>query len=193
MLDVRSSPLSFLDPSITEIANIRPASITNGAPTVASSGTTAAALQADFKNLLGLVTTNLIAPYFVMKPTVAVALATLDDTGGFFRNVGAHGGQIAGVPVITSANVPTDANSPSNDVIILVDAAEILLAEGGLEIDASAQATLDLQTIPDSPPTAATVQTNLWQNNMSALRANRFIRWKARRPGVSAMLTGVAF
>ena len=52
------------------------------------------------------------------------------------RNVGAKGGDIAGIPVITSANTPSDGDSPCEDMIILIDAGEIFMNEGGIELDA---------------------------------------------------------
>ena len=57
--------------------------------------------------------------------------------------------------------------------------AEILLADdGGVTIDVSREASLQM----DNAPTAgAQSLVSLWQNNMVALRAERFINWKRRR------------
>jgi len=41
--------LLFLDPTIAEVVGVSPASITYGAPTVASVGTSASAIAEDFK------------------------------------------------------------------------------------------------------------------------------------------------
>ena len=184
---------SFLDPTLAEIAGVRPASITFGAPTVASTGSNAAAFEQDFKALLGLVTTNLTAPYLIMRPRTAISLAAMDTSNNLFKNIGARGGDIGGISVITSENVPADGDSPGDNTIILIDAAEIFMNEAGIELDATQQATVEMSSAPDSPMVASTILTSLWQNNLAAVKATRFIRWKPRRPGAVAMLTGVSY
>jgi HK97 family phage major capsid protein len=121
--------VSFLDPTVAAVADQSPASITNGATEITASGTTATAIAADLHRLFAAITTKLVAPYLVMKPSTAVWLASL-DAGKSFPKVGAAGGEIWGVPVITSGNTPSDANSPTEGIIILVDAAEIMVADG---------------------------------------------------------------
>ena len=74
------SDRSFLDPTLAEVADVSPASITYGAPTVASTGITASAFAVDFKALCALVTTNMGAPFLIMRPTTAIALAATGST-----------------------------------------------------------------------------------------------------------------
>jgi hypothetical protein len=184
------SDTSFLDPALAEVDDVSPASITFGAPTVASTGNTAAAFRDDFKALCALVTTNMISPYLVMKPAVAIALSTLGDNSNLLRNISAVGGDVGGVPVIVSANTPSDADSPGDDLIILIDAAEVFMNEGGIELDASENTVLELSSSPDSPVTSSTVLRSLWQANLLALLVKRYIRWQPRRSGAVAVLTG---
>ena len=103
-----------------------------------------------------------------MRVSTAVWLASLDN-GKAFPNIGATGGTLWGMPVITSASAPTDTNSPSETVIALVDAAEILYAEGTIEIKIANHATIEMSDAPDSPPTASTTMVSLWQHDLLAL------------------------
>lgn len=191
----RFSDEQFLDPSIAAVANTSPASVTNGATAVASTGAAAAQVEADFTSLFAAVTTNLASPFLLMRKSVAVKLAQLRGTNGdhSFPDVGATGGEIWGVPVITSENVPADSNSPSDNIIVLIDAAEILLAEGNIEFEVLRHASLQLETVPDSPPTASTVMVSLWQRNLIGLGVNRYVRWQRRREGSVAYISGVPF
>jgi hypothetical protein len=176
-----------------------PAAITYGAPTVASTGTSASAARADLKALLGLVTTNLVSPYFITDRRTGIALALMEDGGGpVFPGAGANGGEIAGIPPLTSASVPSPVTADSPPLpasnIVLVDAAEILLGdESEATIDLSDQASVQMESAPDSPVTASTVQVSLWQNNLTAWRVVRPINWKLRRTGAVGVLTGVNY
>lgn len=187
------SDQSFLDPALAEVDDVSPASITYGAPSVASTGTTAAAFRDDFRALCNLVTSNMTAPYLVMKPTTAIALATLGDSSNLLKNISAKGGDVAGIPVIVSANTPSDADSPGDDLIFLIDAAEIFMNEGGIELDASENTIVEMSSMPDSPPTGSTLLRSLWQSNLIALLVKRYIRWQPRRSGAVAYLTGVNY
>jgi hypothetical protein len=60
-------------------------------------------------------------------------------------------------------------------------------------LDTSQQATVQLDTPGDSPPTAATVMTSLWQNDLVALKAERFIGAKLLRADACAKITGAAY
>ena len=121
---------SFLNPSFAGAAGYAPASITNGATEIVSSGTTAALVSADLRRLVQAVSTNLTAPYFVMTPRTAAYLASLDAHR--FRDVRVNGGgNIWGIPIIVTTATPADGNSPADDLIVLIDAAELLLADPG--------------------------------------------------------------
>jgi hypothetical protein len=72
---VEFSDAQFLDPSVSEIVGVSPASITNGSPSIPSTGSTATAFAADFKALVALIETNLVAPFLIMSVKTAVGLA----------------------------------------------------------------------------------------------------------------------
>lgn len=188
---VEFSDQQFLDPSVSEIVGVSPAAITNGAPSIASVGDTADAFAEDFKALVALIDTSLVAPFLIMRPTTAVGLAALDSQ--LTSHVGALGGTIGGIPVITSANVPSDADSPSDNLIVLVDAADIFLSDDGISITSSEHAILQMVSNPDSPVTASTEFISLWQRNLVAVMATRFVRWQRRRENSVAFLTGASY
>jgi hypothetical protein len=71
---------------------------------------------------------------------------------------------------------------------IEVDAAEVMITDGGLELSVSRNATLELSSTPDSPETASTVLTSLWQRDLFAVKAERFVRWVARRTDAAAYI-----
>jgi hypothetical protein len=60
-------------------------------------------------------------------------------------------------------------------------------------LDASNEAAIELATPGDSPPSASTSQTPLWQMNLSALRAERYIGAKVLRSDAVAKITGVSY
>jgi hypothetical protein len=73
-------------------------------------------------------------------------------------------------------------------MIILMLPNQILLADDGMvTLDASREASLQMDSAPDSPATASTVPISMFQQNMVALRAERYISW------VKARSTSVAF
>jgi hypothetical protein len=126
-----------------------------------------------------------------MRPSVATFLAGLRDTGvRVFENITALGGTLEGIPVITSSNVPTSADSPNDHMIILLDAAEILLADAGITFDVSEQATVQMSTTPDSPANASTELVSLWQHDLLGILCTRYVHWARRRDGCCAYVSG---
>jgi len=66
--------------------------------------------------------------------------------------------------------------------VALIHAPSILFADdGGVNIDVSREATVEMNTVPTSPITASSVYVSLWQANLIGLRAERFINWKRAR------------
>jgi HK97 family phage major capsid protein/HK97 family phage prohead protease len=180
----------FLDP--TKAANdVSPASITNSVTPDAPSGTTAAAFRADIKTLLGNMLANNHASglVWIMTQQQALALGMMQNSLGQaqFPGLSAEGGTLFGFPVVTSENIPAAGGSPTDGYpIILVRASDILLADDGqVSIDASREASLQMETTPDSPATASTNMVSLWQHNLIAIKAERYVNWaKARSTSV---------
>jgi len=182
----------FVDPSVAAVTNVSPASITNGVTPVTASGTTADDLRADVKALFAKFVAakiSLSGAHWIMTPTMAMSIGMMQNALGQaeFPGLGATGGTFMGLPVVASENVPANPGSGEplagmGDRIILVKPSEILLADdGGVTLDASREASLQMDSAPTNPPVANTVMVSLWQMNMVGIRAERFINWKRRR------------
>ena len=82
----------------------------------------------------------------------------------------------------------TDGISAADNTMILVDANGIAAATGQIEIAASGQGALQLDSVPTNPPTAATAGDSLWQTNLTALKVARY--FGAERLGNSVAVIG---
>ncbi|MGC4252442.1 MAG: phage major capsid protein [Sphingobium sp.] len=187
----------FVDPAKAAVANVSPASITNGVTPVVASGTDADAVRADVQELMGkFITANLSlsGAVWIMTEMQALGLALMlnplgqPEFPGLQIN-GNSGGTFFGLPVVLSENIPANPGS-GNPVtgagarIILAKANEILLADDGQTmLDVSSEASLQMDSAPDAPATASTVLVSLWQHNMIGIRAERYINWAKRRAG----------
>ena len=167
----------FLTPTVTAIADLRPAAITNGATAVTSTGTTAAQINVDLAAMLAAITTPGAALTWIMRPTTA------------YRIAATIGGTAAadiprtpfGMPLVLSLNSPQQ--------VTLVDASEILYSDGGIGIDRSEQAALQMDTLPTDPPTAATVYTSLWQRGLVGIRVVRWLAYQRTQTGAVSYMT----
>ena len=162
--------VSFIDPANAGVVDVEPASIANGAPSVAATGVWADDLAA----LLGVFTGDLETAYFVTNGVTASGLS-----GPSQPNLTVRGGELSGVPAIVDKSVPTG-------VLVLADAAQIAYGEDALRLDAGTHASLLMDSAPAGPATFS-----LWQKNCVALRVEQMLNWQAAKPGAVAVLTGV--
>jgi hypothetical protein len=84
-----------------------------------------------------------------------------------------------GITVVTS-------QSAGNNVVLVSPRCILYADDGGVTIDVSREASVQMDSAPDNPALATTVLTSLWQNNLVGLRAERFINWKKARTGCVA-------
>jgi HK97 family phage major capsid protein len=132
----------FMDPNYSGVANVSPASITNGAVRYQSSGTTLAAIDNDVLRAFAMFASSDVDPstaVWVMPASVALRLSmkrtTQDEKA--FPELSMLGGTFYGLPVIVS-NAMVASGSPNELQIALVTQSEVLLAEdGGIAIDMS--------------------------------------------------------
>lgn len=183
----------FLDPSKAASVGVSPASITNGATSIVATGTTADAFRADFASLISqfsIANNGSIAGIaIVMTQTQALRLSLMRNDFGAkeFPDLTKDGGSIEGFTVVASENMAANGGSPSDGwPIVALKADDILLADDGqVDVDISTEASLQMESAPDSPATASTVMVSLWQNNLVGIRCERFINWtKARSTSV---------
>ena len=153
------------------------------APTVAASGSDVAAFRKDAAALVSAMVTAgtaLAAPAWVMSPEQRVALDLMDSS--LIKD-----GLLAGFPILTTTS-PAVAGR-----IVLIDASELNVADGGAEVDSSEEAMLEVAARHADPPTAATVLVSLWQLDLVALRVIRYANWMRTRPGSVGYIEGAAY
>jgi HK97 family phage major capsid protein len=168
---------NFLLPGVSALAGVGPASITNGATEVTSTGSTAAAIATDLAALLTAVTTP--GPFvWIMQPATMNKIA-LTVSGSATVDLPRT---LAAAPVIASTNSPRQ--------IVLVDPKAILYAdEGAFTVEVTTEATIQVDSTPTAP-TAATIQRSVWAENESAIKAIRWLNFKRIVPtGVAWMTT----
>jgi HK97 family phage major capsid protein len=167
----------LLTNTVTLVANTRPAAITNGATAVTSTGTTAAQMNADLAALLAALTTP--GPLaWIMQPKTAYRIAA--TIGGTAAVNVPH--TLFGIPLVLSANSPAQ--------VTLLDPSQILYSDnGGIEIDSTEQAALQMDGVLTDPAVAATVFTSLWQNNLWGVRVTRWISYLRAQTGSVAYMT----
>lgn len=189
----------FIDPQYAAVANVSPAAITNGAAVVDATGTTAAAFRADVKSAFATFTganLSIAGAVWIMTETQALALSMIQNALGQpeYPGITATGGNLFGLPVIVSENIPAEGGSPAGNRIVLLKPSEILVAdEGGVVIDVSREASVQMNTTPDNPATASTVMVSAWQNNLVFIRAERYLNWLRRRTEAVVVIEGAVY
>jgi HK97 family phage major capsid protein/HK97 family phage prohead protease len=190
--------MQFLDPAVAPLAGVHPGSITNGIAGIPASGTSDLALRRDVLTLFqSFAKANLgvAGAVWIMPETALIALAMMVNVAGqpMYPSLNTPNPTLFGLPVIASQVVP-GTTSPVGDMIVLCRASDILIADdGGVTIDVSREASLQMDTAPDDPTTAATVLVSLYQNNLVGIRAERYINWQRRRDQAVAWISGAAY
>lgn len=159
---------SFIDETLADTAE-HPAGITNGVAPVVASGTTAADIESDAQEVIDQFLAageSIEGTYWIMGETFASRLSAMRTDLGvyYFTEMRTSTKEFMGRPVVVSQS--------SDQKLILVKPGNILLADDGqVEVNYSSEAT-----IVDGSNTY-----NLFQENLTAVRAERFIRWKPVR------------
>jgi hypothetical protein len=162
-----------------------PTSITASAPAIPAT----ADPNEDLVDLVGVFDGDLSASYLITDPTTAISLSGADRP-----RAGARGGDIAGIPLITSRSCPAGS-------IILVDPAGIAVGEGPAVGRVSRQASILMDTAPGmasvqagSPSGPVSAQlVSMFQSNSVALLVERAIAWQVVRSDAVALITGAAY
>jgi len=177
----------FINPAVAAVAGVNPASITNGAPTAAATTNP----LADILGLINHFATNNIPVdglTFILSPSNALALSFRTNLDGSpeFPGIGINGGTYKGLQFITSNTVTTNVIALQPQYIMLAD-------DGGVTIDASTEASLQMDSAPTSPIVDTTVLVSMFQMNAVALRAERYITWKRIGTNSVKYLTATAW
>jgi len=178
----------FTDPAVAAAADQNPASITNGAQTAASTNNPGEDIGKiiTFFSTNGIPLTNLAV---IMSEANAFAMGYTRNALGqpHFPGVTAAGGSANGVQIIASNTVGTNVIAVAPEYVLYAD-------DGQVVIDVSREASLQMNDAPATPADpATTVWTNLWQENLVGLRAERFINWKRAVPNAVYYLTAAQY
>lgn len=125
---------------------------------------------------------------FVVDPLTCVNLSLMP--GDEFADMTPNGGFIRGIQVVPSDAIERDT---SGATLLLIDASQIAAATASIVLDASEQATLELDSTPANPPSAATVLTSMWQQNLRALKATRWFSFKRLRNNAVVTINGANY
>lgn len=192
---IQRSDTDFIDPANAGVANVKPASITNGVTPITSSGNTADDVRADIDALWQSAGAADVPPQSAVYITTNKAvrrLALMRNGLGQreFPDVTMFGGALDGVPIIMSNYVPYA--SPGS-LFVLAFASEIWLADDNeVTIDASREASLQMMDNPtvNSATGTPTSLVSMFQTHSVALRAERYQNWKKRRALACAYIAG---
>jgi hypothetical protein len=129
----------------------------------ATAGGTVANLATDIKTAFAAIEVGADSRlYWTLSPALAAALsARLAGSVGW--GLTPTGGTLAGVPVVVSAGV-------SAGDLVLVDASRFSAFSDTITLAESRQGVVQMDSAPDSPPTASTAYQSLWQVDKVALR-----------------------
>ena len=193
---IERADVDFVNPAKAAVANVSPASITNGIAGITSSGNTAEDIRADVAALWAPFIAARNAPrnaVYLMDSTTALALSMMQNPLGQSEYPGLtmNGGTFMGVPVIVSDYLPVDSGG---GMVVLLNASDIWLADDGqVTIDVSREASLQMDNAPtnNSATGTATSMVSLWQTNSTGFLAERFINWQRRRASAVSWLDSV--
>ena len=150
---------AFLNPTLAPVANVNPGGIAYGTTPIAGTGN----LQTDVASLLAAFYAGRPAAteaVLVMTPALAARLA----------------GPTGGSPVGMSYNVPIVPSEVAGANVFAIDPRGVLVADAGIAIDVSRDATIEMVDNP-AAPTGATVMTSLWQTNLVGFLCEQQVNW----------------
>lgn len=159
-----------------------------GTTPTASAGSTLANITTDLGVLLAAVGTGANSKLFYLaSPTNLKKLSLKASSTGApaFPGLGPTGGEL--MPGVTA--IAVDALGTPG-FTLMVDASGLAGASDAIQLGMTRQGTIQMESAPDSPPTAATVPTSLWQNDQRALKAERFYGATVLRTDAVASISG---
>jgi HK97 family phage major capsid protein len=180
--------LAFIDPSNAGVADERPASVTHGAASAASSGDASADVQALVEGFQG----DLSAAHFVTDPLTAAQMALWRGAeGGYaFPDLGPRGGFIMGIPAVVSRSSPRDS---SGGQLALVDPTGIAIAIDDVDVSIAKHATLLMSDDPEGDDPEEIEQVSMFQYNNVAFSVVVRANWEVQRPGSVAVVTAASY
>lgn len=197
--------IDFVDPTKAAVANVSPASITNGVTNLNDTGATLANTMTDIAQFFNAMISNnfdISQCVWIMPNTVAMQLALMRDATGAlaFPTMSVSGGTWQGLPVVASQHL-LFSHTPANNKVILVHAPSIAVSDdGGFTIDVSREASLEMDDQPVMASTSAagspsgptgSALVSMFQTNSIAIRCERYINWARLRTGAVVWMDDV--
>jgi HK97 family phage major capsid protein len=143
--------------------------VSAGVTPITSAGATAVNAKHDLRTaLLQVGSDGPSRLYWVCAPNTAKMASVLTDTAGLdaFPSMSAGGGELAALPAVVSSAVPAGS-------LYLINAAGVAATAGGIELRASRQASILMNTVPvmDATTPAPATLVSMWQSNTVAFLA----------------------
>lgn len=163
---------AFIDQSNAGVSEEKPASVTNGVTAATATNNP----RADVKGILAS-HPNPHLSYFVGHPALLAGMCSAE-----FPNVGARGGEIAGVPAIASVAVP-------DSDLALVDATGVAFARGDVEISTTRQASAQMA----DNPSGAAAQVSFFQAGLTGIMVSQYVNWTKVRSDAVSIIEDAAY
>lgn len=169
--------------------------LTASAPAIPTpSGNDAIAFRRDMGTLASLIPTcNDSALIAGINDELCKRLAFMSDASGAAAFEGfdaTRGGEIGGVLFVPTAAIQADS---SGSQIVLIDAAQIAVGDGPIDVRTATSALLQFDDAPDSPPSASTMLRSLFQEGKVAVMAERYFGLRKLRDNSVAVLNGANY
>jgi HK97 family phage major capsid protein len=198
---IQQMDADFLDPANAGTANVKPASITNGSPTVAATGTAYANLVADLKSLFNIWIANNMSTasgVWIMSESQALSFSLMLNPLGqpYFPGLNQTGGTFFGLPVIVSQTAGLHGTSGSESIIVLANPSNILIADDGrVTVDSSGETALQMLDNPTNASSdgTATTMVSMFQTDSLAIRGERWICWTKGRAEAAVYITNANY
>lgn len=192
---------SFVD--ATAASNSRPAGLRNNVVEIPSNGSDIDGITEDVAALWADADGADLpqdSAVYIMRPTISRRLGLMRgelNSNLLFPEINARGGNLLGVPIITSNHAPAGK-------VMLVFASEIYLSDDGtVTVEASREASIQMVDAPSETTVASTdldedypapvhaELVSMFQTDSVALKAKRYIHWSKRRANAVQVLAGV--
>lgn len=186
----------LLDPAEAGTANVQPGSLTNGLTALSSAGTSADNIRTDLGRLIQqLRSANLRGPIAIVLPdSLLTTMAWMVNSLGQpeFPGLTGDGGTFNGIRFVGSEYVANESGS-GNMVVAIAENEVFVSDDGGVTVDASREASLQMLDNPtnNSATGTPTTMVSMWQTNSVAFRGEWFINWQKRRSNAVAYIDDV--